>query len=136
MSENSRHTWRSAWQSIYRVPLSSGGAGDWEAFGSAVVRRAKISDLGMWPVQNRGDELFDDPENAARDLFVHWARRLRSETGEDFAEEGAWMDEPEMTPQEEQRLLRSLDEAMGDIDAGKGVSIAEVRKRVGSWAAR
>jgi hypothetical protein len=44
--------------------------------------------------------------------------------------------EPEMTPQEEQRLLRSLDEAMRDIDSGKGVSIDEVRQRVGSWAAR
>ena len=44
--------------------------------------------------------------------------------------------EPEMTAQEEQRLLRSLDEAMRDIDAGKGVSIDEVRKRVGSWAAK
>ena len=44
--------------------------------------------------------------------------------------------EPEMTAQEEQRLLRSLDEAMRDIDAGKGVSIDDVRKRVGSWAAR
>jgi hypothetical protein len=44
--------------------------------------------------------------------------------------------EPEMTPQEEQRLLRSLDEAMHDIDASKGVSIDEVRKRVGSWAAK
>lgn len=44
--------------------------------------------------------------------------------------------EPEMTTQEEQRLLRSLDEAMRDIDAGKGVSIDEVRKRVGSWAAK
>ena len=44
--------------------------------------------------------------------------------------------ESEMTTQEEQRLLRSLDEAMGDIDAGKGVSIDAVRKRVGSWAAR
>ena len=43
--------------------------------------------------------------------------------------------EPEMTAQEEQRLLRSLDEAMRDIDAGKGVSIDEVRTRVGSWAA-
>ena len=31
--------------------------------------------------------------------------------------------EPDMTAQEEQRLLRSLDEAMRDIDAGKGVSI-------------
>jgi hypothetical protein len=44
--------------------------------------------------------------------------------------------EPEMTAQEEQRLLRSLDEALRDIDAGKGVSIDEVRKRVGSWAAK
>ena len=44
--------------------------------------------------------------------------------------------EPEMTAQEEQRLLRSLDEATRDIDAGKGVSIDEARKRVGSWAAR
>ena len=44
--------------------------------------------------------------------------------------------EPEMTAQEEQRLLRSLDEAMRDIDAGKGVSIDEVRKRVGTWAAK
>ena len=44
--------------------------------------------------------------------------------------------EPEMTAQEEQRLLRSLDEAMRDIDAGKGVSIDEARKRVSSWAAK
>ena len=44
--------------------------------------------------------------------------------------------EPEMTAQEEQRLLRSLDEAMRDVDAGKGVPIDEVRKRVGSWAAK
>ena len=50
-----------------------------------------------------------------------------------------WLDsqaEPEMTAQEEQRLLRSLDEAVRDIDAGKGVSLEEVRKKVGSWAAR
>ena len=44
--------------------------------------------------------------------------------------------EPEMTAQEEQRLLRSLDEAVRDIDAGKGVPIDDVRKRVGSWAAK
>ena len=44
--------------------------------------------------------------------------------------------EPEMTTQEEQHLLRSLDEAMRDIDAGKGVSMDEVRQRVGSWAAK
>lgn len=44
--------------------------------------------------------------------------------------------EPEMTSQEEQRLLHSLDDAMRDIDAGKGVSMDEVRQRVGSWAAK
>jgi hypothetical protein len=37
---------------------------------------------------------------------------------------------------EEQRLLRSLDEAVRDIDAGKGVPINDVRKRVASWAAK
>ena len=44
--------------------------------------------------------------------------------------------EPEMTAQEEEHLLRSLDEAMRDIDAGKSASMEEVRKRIGSWAAR
>jgi hypothetical protein len=44
--------------------------------------------------------------------------------------------EPEMTPQEEQRLLRSLDKALRAIDAGKGASIDEVRKHVGLWAAK
>ena len=44
--------------------------------------------------------------------------------------------EPEMTAHEEERLLRSLDEAIRDVDAGKGVSIDEARKRVGSWAAK
>ncbi len=44
--------------------------------------------------------------------------------------------EPELTAEEEQRLLRSLDEAAKDLAAGKGVPMDEVRKRVGSWAAR
>jgi hypothetical protein len=43
--------------------------------------------------------------------------------------------EPEVPPQDEERLLRSLVEAMRDIDAGNGVSIGELRARVGSWAA-
>jgi hypothetical protein len=38
--------------------------------------------------------------------------------------------------QEQERLLRSLDEAMRDIDAGKGVPIEEIRRRVASWAAK
>jgi hypothetical protein len=44
--------------------------------------------------------------------------------------------ELELTTLEEQRLLRSLDEAVRDIDAGKGVPINDVRKRVASWAAK
>jgi hypothetical protein len=44
--------------------------------------------------------------------------------------------EPELTALEERRLLRSLDEAVRDIDAGKGVPINDVRKRVASWAAK
>jgi hypothetical protein len=44
--------------------------------------------------------------------------------------------EPEMSAEEEARLLRSLDDAIRDIDAGKGVAIDDVRRQVGSWAAR
>ena len=44
--------------------------------------------------------------------------------------------EPELTVEEERRLLRSLDEAVRDIDADKGVPINDVRKRVASWAAK
>ena len=46
------------------------------------------------------------------------------------------MVEPEMNPEEEARLLQSLDDAVRDLDAGKGIGIDEVRKRVGSWAAK
>jgi len=44
--------------------------------------------------------------------------------------------EPEMSAQEEERLLCSLDEAVRDIDAGKGVLMDEARKRISSWAAK
>ena len=44
--------------------------------------------------------------------------------------------EPELSAQEERRLLRSLDEAIRDIDANKGIPINDVRKRVASWAAK
>lgn len=43
---------------------------------------------------------------------------------------------PEMSRLEEQRLLRSLDESIRDVDAGKGVPIEDVRKRVASRAAK
>jgi hypothetical protein len=46
------------------------------------------------------------------------------------------MVEPDLSGPEEERLLRSLDEAVREIDAGKGVAIDEVRKRLGSWVAR
>ena len=46
------------------------------------------------------------------------------------------MAEPDMTAQEEESVSRSLDEAVRDVDAGKGVSIDEIRKRVSSWAAK
>ena len=41
--------------------------------------------------------------------------------------------EPELSVLEEQRLLRSLDEAVRDIDAGRGVPMNDVRKQVASW---
>jgi hypothetical protein len=42
----------------------------------------------------------------------------------------------DMTPEDERKLLDSLNEAMCDLDAGKGIPIDEVRKRVASWAAK
>lgn len=44
--------------------------------------------------------------------------------------------ELEMSAQEEQRLLRSLDEAIRDVDAGKRAPMEDVRKRVTVWAAK
>ena len=50
-----------------------------------------------------------------------------------------WLDSqraPQMSARDEEVLLRSLDEAIRDLDAGKGVPIGEVRKQLASWAAR
>ena len=50
-----------------------------------------------------------------------------------------WLDSqstPAMSAQEEQQLLRSLDEAMRDVDAGRGVSVQDAHKLVASWAAK
>jgi len=44
--------------------------------------------------------------------------------------------EPNMTVQEERSLLESLDQAVRDIDAGKGIPMDDVRKRVHSGAAK
>jgi hypothetical protein len=40
------------------------------------------------------------------------------------------MFEPDLSAPEEERLLRSLDVAIRDINAGKGIGVDEVRKRV------
>lgn len=44
--------------------------------------------------------------------------------------------EPEMNPEEEARLSQSLDDALRDVDAGKGIEIDEVRKAIGSQVSR
>ena len=50
-----------------------------------------------------------------------------------------WLDSqstPAMSAQEEQQLLRSLEEAVRDVDAGRGVSMPDAHKLVASWAAK
>jgi hypothetical protein len=41
---------------------------------------------------------------------------------------------PAMSATDEQRLLRSLDEAIRDVDSGQGVPLEDARKLVASWA--
>ena len=63
-------------------------------------------------------------------------RRLPSEERNALS---VWLDaqvSPELSSQQEDELLRSLDEAIRDLEAGKGVPIEDVRKRVASWAAK
>ena len=43
---------------------------------------------------------------------------------------------PTLNAQEEQQLLRSLDEATRDVDAGRGVPMQDAHKLVASWAAK
>jgi hypothetical protein len=45
-------------------------------------------------------------------------------------------EEPLMTDAEEAAMLTRLDRAAKDLDAGKGVPIDEVRRRVAKWAGR
>ena len=42
----------------------------------------------------------------------------------------------ELTAADEQLLLRSLDRAIADLDAGRGVPIEDVRRMIPSWAAK
>lgn len=41
-----------------------------------------------------------------------------------------------LNAEDEQRLLRSLDEAMRDVDAGKGVPIEDMHALLRSWVAK
>ena len=43
---------------------------------------------------------------------------------------------PAINAQEEQQLLRSLDEAMREVDAGRGVSLTDAHQLVASWATK
>jgi len=59
--------------------------------------------------------------------------------GDERSALAAWLasqDAPEMTSEDEHHLLRSLDAAIRDVDAGKGVPIEGVRRQVGSWVAK
>jgi hypothetical protein len=51
----------------------------------------------------------------------------------------AWLasqNPPTLAPHDESRLLKSLDQAMRDLDAGKGTSLDGARKLIHSWAGR
>ena len=51
----------------------------------------------------------------------------------------AWLEsqeEPIMSPKEEAALLARLDKAAQELDAGKGVSLQNVRGMVGKWATK
>lgn len=43
---------------------------------------------------------------------------------------------PALAPEDESRLLKSLDNAIRDLDAGKGASARTARKLVRSWAGK
>lgn len=43
---------------------------------------------------------------------------------------------PAINAQEEQQLLRSLDDAIREVDAGRGVSVQDAHKLVASWVAK
>jgi hypothetical protein len=51
----------------------------------------------------------------------------------------AWLDSQDalnLSVQDEDELLQSLDAAARDLDSGKGVPIDEARKLVSSWAGK
>jgi hypothetical protein len=43
---------------------------------------------------------------------------------------------PTLAPEDEKRLLESLDHAMRDLDDGKGIPLKKVRGLVRSWAGK
>jgi hypothetical protein len=51
----------------------------------------------------------------------------------------AWLqsqDEPILSEKEEAALLASLDEAIAQLDEGKGIPAERVREMIGRWAAK
>jgi len=51
----------------------------------------------------------------------------------------AWLasqNPPTLAPEDESQLLKSLDKAMRDLDAGKGTSLSAARKLVRSWTGK
>jgi hypothetical protein len=44
--------------------------------------------------------------------------------------------EPTLSGEDESELLSSLDRAVAAIDAGKGVPIEDVRRRIGTWVSK
>jgi hypothetical protein len=50
-----------------------------------------------------------------------------------------WLDSQrsaDLSAEDEQQLLNSLDEAIRDLEAGQGLPMEEVRKLVSSWVAK
>jgi hypothetical protein len=43
---------------------------------------------------------------------------------------------PALAPEDEAQLLESLDQAMRDLDAGKGTSLSAARKLVRTWSGK
>jgi len=60
-------------------------------------------------------------------------------SAEEKAALSTWLESqqvPEMSPAEEAQLLASLDKAIGQLDAGKGVPIEQARGLIGQWTTK
>jgi hypothetical protein len=60
-------------------------------------------------------------------------------TGDEKKVLALWLNsqvQPSFAPEDERELLATLDDAVAEIDAGRGVPLNEVRGRIGSWATK